>query len=98
MGLLDSLNGVSQKIDKAERMFLNGNYSEALDAMDFSDLQVMIMSKEQFCQSMYLSAECFIELGDKNAAIKSLERIINYPDYNNTYISKAEALKKEIQG
>lgn len=97
MGLFDNINGINEKIEKAEVLYRQGLYKDALNMMDYSDLQIISMSKEQFCETMFLSAKCFDELGEFEAAIRALDRIINYPGYNNSYISRAEELKKEIQ-
>ena len=45
----------------------------------------------------YLNAKCFYALRKYESAIHMLDIVINYPDYNHKYISKAESLKKEIQ-
>ena len=97
MGLFDNLNGVNEKIEQAESLYRRGLYHDALTLLSYSDLQTMTMSKEQYCESLFLSAKCLNELGEFESAIKMLDIIINYPEYNHIYISKAEKLKKEIQ-
>ena len=66
------------------------------NALDFSEIQKMTISKEQFLEVMYISAMCHFELGEYEVTRVCLDQIINYPDFNHNYISKAEALKKQL--
>lgn len=96
MGLFDFLNGINPKIKEAKSLYERGLYREASNILDFSEIQKMTISKEQFLEVMYISAKCHFELGQYEVTRVCLDQIINYPDYNHNYISKAEALKKQL--
>lgn len=97
MGMFDSINGINKIIEQAESLYNQGKYKEALNNTDINDLQVFVISKDQYVRMFYLNAKCFYALKEYKSAIKMLDIVINYPDYNHNYISKAESLKKEIQ-
>ena len=97
MGFFDNINGYNRKLKDAKALYDQGLYRDAIKALDASQIQVSLMSKDQYCISEFIAASCFKELGDKNAALRCLSRIIDYPGYNHKYISKAEALKQSIQ-
>lgn len=97
MGMFDSINGINKIIEQAESLYNQGKYKEALNKTDINDLQVFVISKDQYVRMFYLNAKCFYALKEYKSAIKMLDIVINYPDYNHNYISKAESLKKEIQ-
>ena len=96
MGVFDYFNGINPKIKEAKSLYDRGLYREALNVLDFSEIQKMAISKEQFLEVMYISANCHFELGQYEVTKVCLDQIINYPDYNHNYISKAEALKKQL--
>lgn len=97
MGLFDSLNGINKIIDEAESLYYQGKYKEALKKTCINDIQTFVISKDQYVRMFYLNAKCFYALKEYKSAIDMLDIVINYPDYNHNYISKAESLKKEIQ-
>lgn len=98
MGYFDFLNGVNPILDEAEELFKKGYYEEALkQSSKLSKVQELCISKEQFLRLIYISAKCFYELNKYESALNMIDIIINYPDYNHQYISRAEALKKKIQ-
>ena len=96
MGFFDFLNGINPKIREAKSLYERGLYREASNILDFSEIQKITISKEQFLEVMYISAKCHFELGQYEVTRECLDQIINYPDYNHNYISKAEALKKQL--
>ena len=96
MGLFDFLNGINLKIKEAKPLYNRGLYREASNALNFSEIQKMTISKEQFLEVMYISAMCHFELGEYEVTRVCLDQIINYPDFNHNYISKAEALMKQL--
>ena len=96
MGLFDFLNGINLKIKEAKSLYNRGLYRETSNALDFSEIQKMTISKEQFLEVMYISAMCHFELGEYEVTRVCLDQIINYPDFNHNYISKAEALMKQL--
>ena len=97
MGIFDSFNGINEIIDNAESLYYQGKYREALEKTSINDFQTLIISKDQYVRMFYLNAKCFYALREYESAIHMLDIVINYPDYNHNYISKAESLKKEIQ-
>lgn len=48
MGLFDFLNGINLKIKEAKSLYNRGLYREASNALNFSEIQKMTISKEQF--------------------------------------------------
>lgn len=97
MGMLDFFNGIDKIIDEAESLYYQGRYKEALNKTCINDIQALVTSKEQYVRMFYLNAKCFYALKEYKSAIDMLDIVIDYPDYNHNYISKAESLKKEIQ-
>ena len=98
MGIMDSINGAETKVRKAVIFYDLGMYKMAIDEMDFSFVQLFSMSTELWCAAKYLCAKCYLELDKTDFAIACCNAIINHPEFNNSYISKAEALKKELLG
>ena len=97
MSLIDKLLGAEQIIRKAQTLYESGDYHHSLNLLDeISALKWGLCSRQAYLEQMYLSAKCFHKLGEKESAIKMLDIIINYPDYNHNYISKAEAFRKQI--
>lgn len=84
-------------IDEAESLYYQGRYKEALNKTCINDIQTFVISKEQYVRMFYLNAKCFYALEEYKSAIDMLDIIINYPDYNHNYISKAESLKKKFK-
>lgn len=96
MGFFDNFNGYNRKLKDTKALYDQGQYRDAIKALDASQIQVSLMSKDQYCISELIAASCFKELDDKKAALGCLSRIIDYPGYNHKYISKAETLKQSI--
>lgn len=96
MGFFDFLNGINPKIREAKSLYEIGLYREASKTLDFSVIQNITISKEQFLEVMYILAKCHFKLGQYEVTRECLDQIINYPDFNHNYISKAEALKQQL--
>lgn len=102
MGLIDKLLGTENRLNRAQELYNNGAYQEALEVLSPASetqtiLESIFGSRDTYVESFYLTAKCFYELGKYESAIDMLDIIINYPDYNHSYISRAEAFKKRIK-
>lgn len=96
MSFYDKVLGIEEKIINAQNLYESGNYKQALKELCMSPMQSLTISKQAFFECMYLSAQCFYAIEEYDLAKKMLDKIINYPDFNHNFISKAEAMKKEI--
>lgn len=96
MGFFDFLNGINPKIEQAKSLYAKGQYREASNILEFSDIQKWTISEDQFLEVMFILAKCHFELGEYEVTRWYLDAIINNPGFNNSYISAAEALKKQI--
>lgn len=96
MSVIDIVNGVDDKIRKAESLYDEGLYREASAMLRLNDFQIITISTQQYLKLTYLDAECSFSMGEYEVARVLCNQIINYPGYNNNFISKAEALKKKL--
>lgn len=97
MGLYDFIAGTDSKLAEAELLYSEGLYEEALEKIELDNVNSYLMSKENYIKTLFLSAKCWNELGDHDSAIRMLNLIIDDPEGNNKYMSRAEAFKKRIQ-
>lgn len=65
MGFFDNFNGYNRKLKDAKALYDQGQYRDAIKALDASQIQVCLMSKDQYCISELIAASCFKELDDK---------------------------------
>lgn len=97
MGFYDFIAGTDSKLAEAELLYNEGLYEEALEKIALGNVNTYLMSKENYIKTLFLSAKCWNELGDHDSAIRMLDLIIDDPEGNNKYMSRAEALIKKIK-
>lgn len=97
MPLRDTILGIEAKLKQAQYLYESGDYLHSLHVLcEGSLVRWGLCSRQSYLESMFLSAKCYYQLGENESAIICLDHIINYPDYNHNYISKAEAFRKQI--